>query len=129
MPRFLDPFDQIWNNGTSPGDGAGASSLAEVTCTGATGTQPAICNGLVALLHFDNELALGETATLARDVSGRGNDATCTAPDCPTWNPVGRFGGAFSYTQPDAFSIAERPVGVDHRGGHDVGLVLPERPQ
>jgi len=69
-----------------------------------------ICTGLVALLHFDNVATAGETPTLAHDFSDNGNDATCTAPDCPTFMPSGgRFGGAYAYSEPDNFAIAHAP--------------------
>jgi hypothetical protein len=82
------------------------SSLHLVDCAASLGcAQPAICNGLVTLLHFNESAAAGESPTLAHDFSGNGNDATCTAPNCPTIN-MGRFGSAYRYTEPDNFSIA-----------------------
>jgi len=92
----------------STADGApGATTLNTVDC--AANGAPPICNGLVSLLHFDNKAAFGETAMLVHDFSGLGNDAACTPPNCPTWDPGGKFGGAFSYAEPDAFSIANGP--------------------
>jgi hypothetical protein len=87
-------------------DVAGTATLATVDCS--TNAGPPICNGLVALLHFDGDVAHGETATLAHDFSNNNNDATCTT--CPTFVPGGgRFGGAFAYTDPQAFAIANGP--------------------
>jgi hypothetical protein len=84
------------------------SSLDQVDCAvNLSCAQPAICSGLVALLHFDQSAAAGETATLAHDFSGLGNHAKCTAPDCPVFKAGGgKFGGAYQFVEPSNFSIA-----------------------
>jgi hypothetical protein len=100
---------QVSGDAVTLGDAAGSDSgLAVTECTASTGA-PAICAGLVALLHFDNDPTHGETLARAHDFSGRGNDATCMPPNCPTFVADGRFGGAYSYTEPQAFSIPNGP--------------------
>jgi len=49
------------------------------------------------MYNFDNVSALGESDTLARDVSIYGNDATCSGSYCPAWTPDGKYGGAFQF--------------------------------
>jgi Concanavalin A-like lectin/glucanases superfamily len=89
------------------GDGVGEVRLEMLDCS-PTVIEPPICSGLVALLHFDDDPTYGETATIAHDFSEHDNDATCTT--CPTFVPGGgRFGGAFTYAEPQAFAIANGP--------------------
>jgi len=97
------------DGGGSGGGDAGTTGLQMVACNSVSAGNPAVCNGLVALLHFDRDPAFGETDLLAYDFAGRNNNATCVSPDCPTYTPNGRFGGAFAYTEPQAFSIANGP--------------------
>jgi hypothetical protein len=60
------------------------------------GTNFTIFNdSLVLMMNFDNVSALGENDTLVKDVSGNGNDGTCS--DCPSWTSDGKYNGGFSF--------------------------------
>jgi uncharacterized protein (TIGR03382 family) len=91
------------------GSDAGCPALApldQVNCEPVAGCPLSpLCAGLVALLHFDNDPAAGEAAGLAHDFAGLGNDATCSS-NCPTVSDAGRFGGAYSFVEPQALAIA-----------------------
>jgi hypothetical protein len=53
------------------------------------------CDGLVLLMHFDKNEALGETVTRVRDFSGTGNDGWVTGAAFDA--SAGRFDGAYRF--------------------------------
>ena len=91
--------------GTSPGDGAGRRAWPRSRVRARREPSGDFAR-LVGASIQNAALAMRMSRTRRLRAA---SDATRTAPDCPTWNPVGRFGGAFLYTQPDAFSIANGP--------------------
>jgi hypothetical protein len=54
---------------------------------------------LIVAYAFENRSVLGENSTLVQDLSGHGNNATCSGSSCPAWSAsVGRYGGAYNFT-------------------------------
>ena len=56
-------------------------------------------DSLVLMMNFDNVSALGENDTYVVDVSGYGNNGTCSGVLCPTWNTSGKFNGAYTFDE------------------------------
>lgn len=56
---------------------------------------PLACDGLVLLMHFDKNEALGETVTDVHDFSGMGNDGTVTGAAFDAL--AGKFDGAYRF--------------------------------
>ncbi|MFH1585407.1 MAG: LamG-like jellyroll fold domain-containing protein, partial [archaeon] len=53
-------------------------------------------DGLVLLMHFNNDSSVGENDTFVYDWSGEGNNGTCSGVSCPEFgDSYGRFRGAF----------------------------------
>jgi len=53
-------------------------------------------DSLVLMYNFDKVSALDENSTNITDVSKYRNNGTCTS--CPTWNSIGKYGGAYEFT-------------------------------
>ena len=54
-------------------------------------------DSLVFATNFDNNAAIGETATTTVDISKYANNGTCSGSACPTWTSSGKFGGALRF--------------------------------
>ncbi|MBI5507210.1 MAG: LamG domain-containing protein [Deltaproteobacteria bacterium] len=84
-------------------------SLAALRCDLPVGpcARSPWCTGLVALYHFDNVAADGESPTAVHDYSGRGSHLGCLAPDCPV--PVtGVVDGGFAFADPQYFAAPDQ---------------------
>ncbi len=61
-------------------------------------------DGMVLLMHFDNDSSVGESDTNVYDWTGMGNNGTCSGGTCPSFNiSSGQFGGAFEFDGSDDF--------------------------
>jgi len=68
------------------------------------GTNYSMYNNSLILMHnFDNVSALGENATVVKDLSAFGNNGTCDLVSgyCPMWNRSGRYGGTYEFDGSD----------------------------
>ena len=53
---------------------------------------------VVLMMNFDNRSALGEDDTTIFDISGNGNNGTIVGNNNITWNPNGKYNGAFNFS-------------------------------
>jgi len=68
-------------------------------------------NGMVLLMHFNNESRYGENRTFFKDFSGLGNNGTCT--NCPYYNQSGKLGGAMVFDGGDDYVNVENEANFD----------------
>ncbi len=73
------------------------ANLSEVKFNWNTTNYTIFNDSLVLMMNFDNVSALGENDTLVVDISGTGNNGTCSGVNCPVWNNTGKYGGAFEF--------------------------------
>ena len=54
-------------------------------------------NSLILAYNFNNNSAIGESATKAVDISKYGRNATCSGAACPTFTSSGKYNGAYEF--------------------------------
>jgi|GEM_PF-1149083 len=74
-------------------------------------------DSLVLMMNFDNRSALGENDTYVVDMSGKGNDGSCSGDSCPSWSSSGKYDQAYSFDGGDYFS-----TGYNH--STNVGTII-----
>jgi len=70
-------------------------------------------DGLVLMMNFDNVSALGENDSLVVDVSGNGNNGTCSGTNCSIWKTNGKYGGAFEFDGVDDYVSVDDSSSLD----------------
>jgi len=73
------------------------SDLSEVVWNW-NGTNYTVMNdSLVLMYNFDNVSELGENDSYVVDVSGSGNNGSCSGTSCAAWSSSGKYGGGFEF--------------------------------
>ncbi|MFH2028017.1 MAG: LamG domain-containing protein, partial [Nanoarchaeota archaeon] len=61
-------------------------------------------DSLLLMMNFDNRSGLGENDNYVVDISGKGNNGSCSL--CPVFNPIGKYDGAYEFNGTTGYYIS-----------------------